>query len=64
MPGKSINKHYTSTIDKVLAKFNATHSPSASQQAEIEKYQRIHRLRDEATTEARPSSLWDFENQE
>lgn len=43
---RKIDKHYVSDIDKKLAEFDATHKKSRSQQAEYEKYQRIHRLRD------------------
>ncbi len=41
-----IDKHYVSPIDKKLAEFNATHPLSASQQAEVAKYNRIYYLRD------------------
>lgn len=43
------NKHYVSNIDRFLAEFDRKHSPSAVQQAEINKYQRIYRLRDKIT---------------
>lgn len=43
---KKLDKQFVSEIDKKLADFDATHPKSASQQAEIDKYQRIHALRD------------------
>jgi hypothetical protein len=43
---RKIDKHYVSDIDKKLAEFDAAHPKSRSQQAEYDKYQRIHRLRD------------------
>lgn len=42
------NKHYISPIDQALAAFDQFHPKSAAQQAEFEKYQRIHALRDDA----------------
>jgi hypothetical protein len=39
-------KKYISPIDIALAKFDKTHTLSASQTAEIEKYKRIYALRD------------------
>lgn len=40
-------EYYTSKLDEFLAKFNRSHpNPSASQRKEIEKYRRIHALRD------------------
>lgn len=45
------DKHYVSAIDKKLAEFNETLKPTASQQAEIEKYRRIHSLRDDAESQ-------------
>ncbi len=43
---QKIDKHYVSNIDIKLAEFDAINPKSASQQAEIKKYQRIVRLRD------------------
>ena len=43
---RKIDKHYVSEIDKKLAQFDATHPKSRSQQAEYDKYQRIHQMRD------------------
>ncbi len=44
---KKLNKHYVSAIDKKLAEFKSTHTPSVSQFAEIEKYKKIYLLRDD-----------------
>lgn len=43
---KKLNKQFISEIDQKLDEFNRTHKKSASQQAEIEKYRKIHELRD------------------
>jgi uncharacterized protein YfbU (UPF0304 family) len=40
---------FISEIDKAFAKFDANHPKSASQLAEINKYQRIKQLRDDTT---------------
>ena len=57
---KKIDKHYVSEIDKKLAEFDETHPKSPAQQAEYDKYQKIHRLRDEEVDEkAEKDSLWD-----
>lgn len=40
------DKHYVSEIDKRLAEFDQTHPKSPSQQAEIDKHERVYRLRD------------------
>ena len=39
---------YVSPIDRFQAEWDATHPKSASQLAEIKKYQRIYALRDKA----------------
>ncbi len=53
-------KDYVSEIDKHLAEFDRSHSLSASQQAEIKKYQRVYERRDHPTPLAKKPSLWDF----
>ena len=45
---RSKNVQYVSAIDKMLDEFNETHEKSPAQQAEIDKYSCIHRLRDES----------------
>ena len=42
---------YVSNIDKFSAEWDATHPATASQQAEIKKYQRIYALRDKPIKE-------------
>lgn len=37
---------FVSSIDRFLEEFDHTHAKTASQQAEIEKYQRVFALRD------------------
>ncbi|MCH9770480.1 MAG: hypothetical protein K0U12_06335 [Gammaproteobacteria bacterium] len=58
---KKINKHYVSEIDRRLAEFDAAQPKSAAQQAEIDKYQAIHQLRDnaEAESQPQPNPNWD-----
>lgn len=57
---KKIDKHFISEIDRELAKFDATHPKSASQEAEIKKYKRIISLRDEALPATPPvDDLWE-----
>lgn len=38
---------FVSDIDQFLVKFNESHPKSPSQQAEIQKYEKLNRLRDE-----------------
>lgn len=52
---KKLLRNYVSPIDRFLSKFNKDHKPSPSQQAEIDKYQNIMKLRDNASDEARVS---------
>ena len=47
----TLNKHFVIEIDQMLKEFNETHEKSASQQAEIEKYNKIHELRDKPQAE-------------
>lgn len=58
---KSINKEFVSEIDKKLQHFNATQPYSIAQQAEIDKYQRVHTLRDDesACPKDEASSWWE-----
>lgn len=42
------NKSYVSPIDLFQIEFDKTHPKSASQLAEIKKYQEIHKKRDKA----------------
>jgi hypothetical protein len=53
-----VEKNYISEIDKRMVKFDRTHSKTASQQAEIKKYQRIFRLRDNPTLEEEKKDIW------
>lgn len=47
MSSKSrIDKHFVSEIDQFLTEFDKTHPKSASQLAEIKKYDRLDQLRD------------------
>lgn len=56
---KPANKSYVSDLDKFLVTFD-TENPqqSPSQQAEIKKYERIGRLRDQASQTTASSKIW------
>lgn len=56
---RKLNKHFVSDIDKKLAEFNESNPRSASQQAEIEKYNKIFELRDNPNVEQDfQGSIW------
>ena len=56
---KKLDKQFVSDIDKKLEEFDKKHKKSASQQAEINKYQRIYQMRDVPTDLPEKSdSLW------
>lgn len=53
------DKHFVSKIDIKMAEFDATHTQSASQQAEYEKHQRIYQRRDTPVeTDGSKENLW------
>lgn len=54
-------EYYTSGLDTFLAAFRKEHpKPSASQQAEMKKYDKVFQMRDEAVQPTAPSEkLWD-----
>ena len=58
---RKVIRHYVSEIDQRLAEFNRTHPWSATQQAEIDKYQRIYKMRNHAIPQKKKPSIWDFE---
>lgn len=49
---------YVSEVDKMIESFDKTHPKSASQLAEISKYQRIYELRDQATDKKPKEEIW------
>jgi hypothetical protein len=49
---RDINKAYISPYDIFLSEFDKTQRPSAAQQQEIDKHQRIASLRDHANPNA------------
>ncbi len=53
-----IEKAYVSPYDRFLHEFDATHEKSASQLKEINKYQRIFALRDNATELQQSDEIW------
>lgn len=56
---KKIDTFHISDIDKEMARFNKSHPKSESQQAEIDKYQRIYTLRDNPEQTTEEESIWD-----
>jgi len=54
-----INKAYISPIDYFLYAFDQSHEKTASQQAEIKKYQRITYLRDDAHPVEQVEIIWE-----
>ena len=58
MNHNDIDKAYVSPYDKLLFTFEATHAPTASQEKEIKKNQKIATLRDNATPLSPDETLW------
>ena len=57
---KKIDKHFVSEIDLKLKEFDESHEKSPAQQAEYDKYRRIHRLRDVPTqVPEKKGGIWD-----
>lgn len=56
---KRFKKNYVSAIDKMLNDFNQNSQKSASQKAEIRKYQHISLLRDQAMSQDAQSGMWE-----
>ncbi len=52
-----IDKNYLSPIDQKLTQFDKTHAPSASQLAEIQKYQALNQTRDTAQQHEEEASV-------
>lgn len=61
MKKQKVDKNYVSEVDLRLAELSKNLPKSNSQQAEIKKYERIYRLRDNpaASHEEDDSTLWD-----
>lgn len=54
-----VDKHFVSEIDKKLAEFDRSHEPSPAQQAEIDKYKRVYKLRDDASaSDPEQDDIW------
>lgn len=52
--------YYTSDLDKFLTEFDKSHPKlSASQCAEIKKYQRIYKLRNDPHATDQQNTFWD-----
>ncbi len=50
---------YVSEIDKMLTTFDQTHPKSESQLAEIKKYEKIYKLRDEPEEKKKDDKIWE-----
>lgn len=59
MASQDINKAYVSPYDKFMYEFDLTHSPSLSQQKEIQKHQRIAELRDNPDAVDSKAEIWE-----
>ncbi len=59
MKRQAIDTSFVSDIDNFLTEFDKTHVNSASQQAEIDKYQRISKLRDDAGAGKKDETVWE-----
>lgn len=51
-------KNYVSNIDRKLAEFDRTHRLAPSQQAEIKKYARIYKHRDNPIPAEKKTDIW------
>lgn len=59
MSNHDIDKAYISPYDRFLAEFDATHKKSASQIKEIEKHQRIAKMRDDKDYKVPEGEIWE-----
>ena len=60
MSSKPIQPKYTSDIDNLLQSFDLKHpAKSEAQQKEIEKYAKVHEMRDNADSAEKIDTLWD-----
>lgn len=50
---------YVSALDRFIRKFDETHPLSASQRAEIKKYERISQLRDHPIDQKDSKKVWE-----
>lgn len=57
---QKILRHYVSEIDRQLAEFGRTHRLSASQQAEIKKYEWVYKHRDNPIPVEKKKDIWKF----
>ncbi len=59
---KKIDRFYVSEFDKKMAQFNKTHTLSAAQSAEKQKYAVIYAQRDQANPESVASTATEDDN--
>lgn len=59
MSTSDIDKAYVSPYDKFLFEFDATHKKTASQVKEIEKHERIARMRDDKEYKNEKGEIWE-----
>lgn len=58
MSNQDIDKAYVSPYDKFLYQFDATHTKSASQLKEIQKHERLARIRDDKEYQEPSTEIW------
>jgi hypothetical protein len=58
MSSDDIDKAYISPYDKFFYEFDEEHQKSLSQAVEINKHERIARLRDNANTDSTQDEIW------
>lgn len=54
-----LDKAYVSPVDKFFYEFYATHERTASQKKEIEKHQRIAKMRDDKNYQDDKGQIWE-----
>ncbi|KTD79385.1 CBU_0585 family protein [Legionella waltersii] len=59
MKHHDLDKAYVSPYDKFLFEYDATHPKTASQIKEIEKHQKIAKMRDDKEYKTDESEIWE-----
>jgi hypothetical protein len=59
MKHHDLDKAYVSPYDKFLFEFDATHPKTASQLREIEKHQKIAKMRDDKEYKTDQGEIWE-----
>lgn len=56
---QKIDTSFVSDIDEFLTEFDKKHIKTESQQAEINKHQRLAKLRDDAEADQKDGQIWE-----